>query len=171
MPNTKRILTEQLSENTSWETPRELFRQLDRYFKFELDAAASRDNALCQQFWTEADNALVKPWAVATYLNPPYGDQIPAWMRKAKREGQSGNTIVCLIPCRTDTEWFFDSVWYDVDVIIFIHGRVQFGDKGVVLGSAKFPSAIVVYNLLLQPNEREQFSYRFKRLGRVVFLK
>jgi phage N-6-adenine-methyltransferase len=171
MSNRKNPIQEQVSDNIAWETPPELFRQLNAYFHFELDAAASPENAKCARFWTENDNALIQPWAKSTFLNPPYGDQIPAWMRKAKREAQLGNSIVCLIPCRTDTEWFFDSIWYDADIIIFIHGRLQFGDEGVKAGSAKFPSAIVVYNLPLDASARVQFVNKFFRLGRVVFLK
>lgn len=42
----------QQPKSHEWETPPELFRQLDAEFGFMLDAAASHDNALCPVFFT-----------------------------------------------------------------------------------------------------------------------
>ena len=41
-----------------WETPKGLFDYLDSRFDFEIDAAASKENALLSAFWTEEDDAL-----------------------------------------------------------------------------------------------------------------
>lgn len=43
-------------------TPKTLFDALDAEFHFDLDAAASPDNAKCESFYTDADDALSRPW-------------------------------------------------------------------------------------------------------------
>jgi hypothetical protein len=70
-------------------------------------------------------------------MNPPYGRDIGKWMKKAY---ESGATVVCLVPARTDTKW-----WHDYAMkgkITFIKGRLKFGSA---LNSAPFPSAVVVF--------------------------
>lgn len=73
-------------------------------------------------------------------MNPPYGRTIKQWMRKAYESSISGATVVCLVPARTDTEW-----WHEYAMkgdITFIRGRLKFGDAK---NSAPFPSAVVVF--------------------------
>lgn len=54
-------------------TPRYLFEFLEQKFgKFVLDAFADSANALCDNFYTEQDNALVQPWPDGTFANPPF---------------------------------------------------------------------------------------------------
>lgn len=76
-------------------------------------------------------------------MNPPYGREIGAWMRKAHDESLRGATVVCLVPARTDTAW-----WHDYAMrgrIEFLRGRLRFGNAK---NSAPFPSAIVVFHPL-----------------------
>jgi phage N-6-adenine-methyltransferase len=81
---------------SDWETPPWLFRLLDSVFHFQLDAAATAETAKCSRFFNPEDNALVLEWAPGpVFLNPPYGKQIGAFMRKAAEQGSCG-TAVCL---------------------------------------------------------------------------
>lgn len=57
------------SASVEWETPQELFDQLDREFHFTLDACATPENAKCKRFFTIQDNGLMQPWGGAR----PYG--------------------------------------------------------------------------------------------------
>ncbi len=128
------------SESIYWETPQWLFDALDKEFGFTLDVCATPDNTKCQRYFTEEDNALLKDWgAEVCWMNPPYGDQIRKFMAKAHNASQSGATVVCLVPARTDTLW-----WHKFAMkhsIRFLRGRLKFGKSDQ---SAPFPSAVVV---------------------------
>jgi len=76
------------------------------------------------------------------WLNPPYGRGIGKFTAKALEETECGVTTVCLLPARTDTRWWHDTVAGHADYIQYIKGRIVF--KGEEHG-APFPSAIAVY--------------------------
>lgn len=52
------------SEREDWTTPQNLFDELNAEFNFTLDAAASPENAKCERFFTEEQNALCQNWGV-----------------------------------------------------------------------------------------------------------
>lgn len=129
------------SQTPEWPTPKWLFDALDKEFGFSLDPCATKENAKCAKFYTRHDNGLLKPWQGETvFMNPPYGNEIAAWMRKAHDAAMNdGATVVCLIPARTDTAW-----WHDYAMkheIRLLRGRLTF--EGGKYG-APFPSAIII---------------------------
>jgi site-specific DNA-methyltransferase (adenine-specific) len=75
-------------------------------------------------------------------MNPPYGRTIGSWMAKAHEASQRGATVVCLVPARTDTQWFHDHVLTAGAEIRFMRGRVKFGDAA---NGAPFASLLVIY--------------------------
>lgn len=128
------------SASDMWETPQALFKKLDQQFHFELDVCATKENAKCARFFTEAEDGLIQKWTGVCWMNPPYGRAIGLWMRKAFESSKEGATAVCLVPARTDTAW-----WHDFAMkgeIEFLRGRLKFGGHK---NSAPFPSAIVVF--------------------------
>ncbi len=74
-------------------------------------------------------------------MNPPYGREIGKWMKKAYESALAGGTVVCLVPARTDTAWWFD--YCAKGEIRFIKGRLKFGGSK---NAAPFPSAIIVFS-------------------------
>jgi site-specific DNA-methyltransferase (adenine-specific) len=124
-----------------WITPQKFFDKLDEEFHFKLDAAASPDNGKCPHNLTE--NALSEDWHMYKniWLNPPYS-QIKEFIGKAYHESLKGCNVACLIPSRTDTQYWHDYVMKAKE-IRFIKGRLRFGDGK---GSAPFPSCIVIFN-------------------------
>lgn len=130
------------SQRLDWSTPQGVFDELDAEFGFTLDVCATHENAKCDRFFTKGDDGLAQRWIHETcWMNPPYGREIGAWMRKAYGESLRGATVVCLIPSRTDTRWWHDYVMR-ADEIRFIKGRLKFdGHKN----SAPFPSAIAIF--------------------------
>lgn len=50
------------SNTDMWETPQELFDELDREFHFTLDVCAVPENAKCERYFTPAQNGLKKDW-------------------------------------------------------------------------------------------------------------
>lgn len=129
-------------ERVDWRTPRDFFAELDREFGFTLDPCATVASAVCARFFTEADNGLERSWAgERVFMNPPYGREIGLWMRKADTEAQGGALVVCLVPARTDTGWWWESVMpYYPAGVRFVRGRLRFDEAG----PAPFPSAVVV---------------------------
>ena len=76
------------------------------------------------------------------FCNPPYGRDIADWVRKCSEENAKWhNTIVMLIPARTDTKYFHDYIYGKAE-IRFIKGRLKFGDAK---NAAPFPSMVVVF--------------------------
>jgi phage N-6-adenine-methyltransferase len=121
-------------------TPDWLFDTLNEEFGFELDAAASEENARCNEFYTEAMNGLICPWRGVVWCNPPYGQELSHWVAKAHQESMGGATVVMLLPASTDTHWFHD---YCLKAEVrFIRGRLRF--KGQP-STAPFGSMIVVF--------------------------
>lgn len=123
-----------------WSTPQALFDELHREFNFTLDVCATPENAKCADFFTEADDGLTQSWRGVCWMNPPYGDEIVKWVRKAYESSLLGTAVVCLVPARVDTGW-----WWDYCIngqVRFLRGRLKFGDGA---NGAPFPSAVVVF--------------------------
>lgn len=129
------------SSSDNWPTPKKLFEELDQEFGFTLDPCASTENAKCARFFSVQEDGLTQEWTGVVFMNPPYGREIGKWMKKAFESSTQGATVVCLIPSRTDTQW-----WHEYAMrgeIRFIKGRLYFGDS---VGRAPFPSAIVIFH-------------------------
>lgn len=130
------------SKKHDWATPQELFDKLNAEFGFTLDAAASPHNAKCERYWTFEDNALHQRWEGVVWLNPPYGRDIKKWIAKAHTEAQKGATVVCLVPARTDAEFFQRMAFEHAAEIRFIKGRIKFmGAKD----PAPFPTMLLIF--------------------------
>lgn len=131
------------SESIEWATPQELFDELDSEFNFTLDPCATKENAKCKKYYTEKDDGLSKSWDnERVFCNPPYGQQISKWVKKASEA--RGGLVVMLIPARTDTRYFHDYI-YHKSKIRFIKGRIKFLGNQKGSGSAPFPSMIVIF--------------------------
>lgn len=136
------------SKNMCWCTPQDFFDKLNAEFNFALDAAATDKTAKCPLYYTPETDGLSHSWQClgAVFCNPPYGHEIGKWVRKAYKESQSGQTIVLLLPARTDTSYFHDYIYGKAE-IRFIRGRLRFvGPDGQAAYPAPFPSMVVVYN-------------------------
>lgn len=129
------------SKTDLWETPQELFDELNYEFHFTLDVCALPENAKCSVYYTPQQNGLSKPWNGVIWCNPPYGKGVGEWVRKALSASVGGATVVMLLPARTDTRWFHEYIYGKAE-IRFIKGRLKFGGSK---NSAPFPSMIVVF--------------------------
>jgi phage N-6-adenine-methyltransferase len=123
-----------------WATPTKFYDELNIEFSFTLDVCATLENAKCKKFFTVDDDGLSQEWNGVCWMNPPYGRTIGDWMKKAYHSSLKNATVVCLVPSRTDTNW-----WHDFAImgeIRFIKGRLKFGGHK---NSAPFPSAVVIF--------------------------
>lgn len=139
------------SEKTDWETPQWLFDALNHEFQFTLDAAASWENKKCKNFYSIHQDAFRLRWPGTVWLNPPYGRGIGEWIAKAQKSAEEdGATVVCLVPARTDTNWWFDHARFSE--VRFLKGRLKFVGAPT---SAPFPSALLIFG----PELRRSTSY------------
>ena len=125
-----------------WRTPRDFFDRLDAEFAFDLDAAASADNALCSRHYTEIEDGLRREWTGSVWCNLPYGRTIGAWVAKGRRSAESGSAevVVMLIPARTDTAYWHEHVMR-ADEVRLVAGRLRFSGAD----QAPFPCAVIVF--------------------------
>ena len=132
------------SKTGEWATPQDFYDKLNwRFGPFDLDPCANTHNTKCANFFTEAENGLLKKWEGHTvFVNPPYGRGIDKWIQKSYEEASKPDTrVVMLIPARTDTKYWHDYVM-KAEMVFFIKGRLKFGNCS---NSAPFPSAVVVF--------------------------
>jgi hypothetical protein len=121
------------------------YREWDKEFHFNTDPCTTSDNPLgTKHFYTKEQDGLnpKNKWIPPVFINPPYGRELPKWVKRAAMEAQIGNVpIVMLIPARTDTRWFHDYI-YGKTEIRFLKGRLVFGE---LKNSAPFPSMLVIF--------------------------
>lgn len=143
------------SISNEWETPRDFWKPYDDKYHFELDAAATDENALCKKYFTVKDDALIQDWSMykTVWMNPPYGRILGKFVKKAYEESTKGIIVVCLIPSRTDTKYFHDYC-LKYGKIEFLKGRLKFvnralpswrADGNFKRTPAPFPSCVVVF--------------------------
>jgi phage N-6-adenine-methyltransferase len=143
------------SKNDCWRTPPKLFGSLDNEFSFELDAAATEENKLCQNYLSPLEDALGRSWDApgAVFCNPPYGRDVGKWVEKAWQESRKRKEpIVLLVMACTDTVWWHDHAW-KADEIRLLRGRVHFlkADGGKAAAAPK-GSAILVFRGHVPPD-------------------
>lgn len=133
------------SAKQDWRTPRWLFDRLHAEFRFTLDAAANEENALCERYFTETDDALSHAWTGRFFLNPPYGRGVGQWVRYAWEQvyvhGHADIGVV-LIASRTDTRFWHQYALRGAEIRM-VEGRLHFDDGSA---PATFPSAVLVFD-------------------------
>ncbi len=118
------------SARGDWETPQEVYRELDREFRFTLDPCPPGGS-----------DGLTRSWkGERVYCNPPYGRGVGAWLAKATEAALA----VYLLPARTDTKWWHDYA-LKAKQIRFIKGRIGFKRADGKRSRATFPSVVLVY--------------------------
>ena len=131
------------SRSDEWETPWNLFNQLDAEFHFNTDVCATSQTKKCAHFYSKEEDGLKQTWKGTCWMNPPYGRVIKDWVKKAYTSTlYEADKVVCLLPARTDTAWWHDFIIPHAAEVRFLRGRVKFSNSKA---GAPFPSAIVVF--------------------------
>lgn len=141
------------SSSDEWETPSEVYTKLNERFRFTLDPCSTKENHLCDKYYTKEENGLCKSWKGETvFVNPPYSE-IKQWVEKCCKEYETnGTTVVMLIPSRTDTRYFHNYIYHKAE-IEFIKGRLHFSNSK---NSAPFPSMIVIYQQMEKKAKKQR---------------
>jgi hypothetical protein len=126
-----------------WLTPPWIVNELG---PFDLDPCAplQRPWDTARKHYTINDNGLLSPWEGRVWLNPPYNKEAVKWLRLMKRHKNG----TALIFARTETKWFFETVWGTAYGVLFLKGRLNFytckGEEAK--HSAGAPSVLVAYS-------------------------
>lgn len=130
------------SNADEWETPQDLYDQLNEEFSFNLDPCSTEENHKAVMYFTEKENGLKQSWGgCRVFCNPPYS-KVKQWVRKAYYEShKAGTIVVMLLPARTDTKWFQDYCLHRSE-IRFLRGRLRFSGAKF---NAPFPSMLVIF--------------------------
>lgn len=125
-----------------WITPRSI---IDALGHFDLDPCACIPQPwpTAEAMWTRNDDGLSRDWFGSVWLNPPYGPDAEKWISRLAKHGNG----VALIFARTETRWFFDTVWSHADAVMFIKGRLHFHypDGTRAKGNAGGPNVLAAY--------------------------
>lgn len=114
-----------------WSTHRDVIAYMEaRYGKYDLDAAASERNAVCEKFFAEELNCLKRWWGRNKHvlLNPPFSNPLP-FVLKAVEQAQHDNQIDMLLPADNSTAWFRIAQMHAAE-IIWIVGDVEIEKTG-----------------------------------------
>lgn len=158
------------AEQDRWRTPRPLFDALNERFRFDCDAAAMADSALCEQWFgldhpdpTRRDALSVDVrWGPRTFVNPPYSE-LERFLARCNFEAvEHGAEVTALIFARTDTEAWWRCVLGRYPAshrkagelipgalraygIWWVPGRLRFvsSETGEEAGAAPAPSVVV----------------------------
>lgn len=132
------------SASSEHPTPQWLVDQLAREFgPFDLDPCATAANAKAPRFYTKDQDGLSQPWAGRIWLNPPYGREIGAWLRRAAQAGAEGHLAVTLVPARsTGAQWWIEATAAASLPPRFIPGRLVNPETG---RQWTIPAAVLVF--------------------------
>lgn len=108
-------------KSDEWLTPPEILHVLGT---FDLDPCApiSRPWDTAAHHYTVREDGLSLSWYGRVWCNPPFGREAVKWLRRMKDHGNG----IALIPARTETAMFYETVWGFADGILFIKGRPHF---------------------------------------------
>lgn len=129
-------------KSDTWLTPPEIIRALGR---FDLDPCCPpvMPWPTADYMLNERDDGLATKWYGRVWLNPPYSRDAVKWMRKLAKHGRG----TALVFARTETEWFFETVWRAATSVLFLEGRIHFhlpcGTRAKANAGA--PSCLVAY--------------------------
>lgn len=107
------------AKSVDWLTPPEWIKALG---PFDLDPCCPPDMpwTTAKTMWSELGFA--RPWHGRVWLNPPFGSFARQWLAKMRNYGNG----IALIPARTETEMFYESVWGHANAICFVRTRPHF---------------------------------------------
>ncbi len=75
----------------------------------------------------DGGDGLTEPWSGRlAFVNPPYSAQLD-WLKRAHQQWSEGDvqTVVCLVPVRTDNKFFHATLHKDADLFL-LEGRLRF---------------------------------------------
>lgn len=129
-------------KNDEWLTPPEILQALG---PFDLDPCAPTNPPwrTAATMYDKVKDGLNYHWAGRVWCNPPFGREAVKWLRRMVQHGNG----IALVPARTETAMFYETVWNVADAVCFLKGRPHFhyvtGERAKANSGA--PIALVAY--------------------------
>ncbi|WP_375287262.1 DNA N-6-adenine-methyltransferase [Sphingomonas sp.] len=106
---------------------------------------------------SEGGDGLADDWSGRlAFVNPPYSELLK-WLKRTHEQWKAGNveTVVCLVPIRTDSPWFQQVLSVDADLFL-LQGRVRFLDPR---GKGQHtPFSLMLVALGTSPEQRKRYA-------------
>lgn len=126
----------------TWLTPIEIVEALG---DFDLDPCTPIEMPwkTAENRYTIIDDGLAQDWEGRVWMNPPYSREAVKWLRKMANH----NNSIALVFARTETSWFYETIWNKASGLLFLEGRLYFhkGDGTRAKANAGAPSVLVAY--------------------------
>ena len=121
-------------------TPPHIFAALGLTFDLDPCAAPRHDYVPAINKYVLPADGLSLPWHGKIWLNPPYGRNMGAWLRRLA----SHKNGIAFVFARTDTRWWHETV-ATADIVCFVRGRVNFVNHKTGSGTlpANAPSVLI----------------------------
>ena len=130
-----------------WQVPWWFYHKYDLKHHFKYDMAATAQNTMCENYFTEEDDSLSIDWPGDTsiWCNPPYNSRtLSKWFERGWDAAKRNSVVVFLVHARTDTKWFHE--WGVRGIPNFVKGRLHFLYDGLYTKyPAPFPSLVITY--------------------------
>lgn len=137
--------------NDSWETPQDLFDELNEEFNFTQDLCAASYNKKCRAYFNDLFcGASYTLFDHVCWMNPPYSNPKP-FVQRAWDIAEH-NLVVCLLKCDPSTQTW--AIFWDYEKhqprpgcqIRFFPKRIKFTPPVGVNGKSgpTFPSCLVI---------------------------
>ncbi len=145
-----------------WRTLPSLYERLDREFKFQYDFAATKENALCENYFTKEKDALESEAWFFNYMSEPIGFLNPPFSKvydflakateqiELARLNHGYGLICCLVKADApETKWFrhhaIDEFGRPKHELRYLWPRVPYVDiHGETRNMTKFPSMLII---------------------------
>lgn len=104
---------------------------------------------------SEGGDGLIDDWnGRLVFMNPPFS-QLLKWLRRAHDQWAAGRveTVVCLVPVRTDSPWFHGTLAAVADIYL-LEGRVRFLSPDGKGQPTPFSLMLVVLGATVEQKER-----------------
>lgn len=147
-----------------FETPPWLFSILNKIFNFQVDICATKDNRLCEAYYSEQHSALEYNWSdyfQIAFMNPPYSKKggKDLFIKKAYEESLKGSATVSVLPIKTSTKAFHNYIYSNPNCRVhFLKGRPKFYLNGKPSENSGRNDIMIVTFF----NEKESEVYRLK---------
>lgn len=140
--------------NDEWTTPKKLFDYQDNLYHFNVDAAATAKNKLCERFYSKKNSFLrtvAKDFDCESriWCNPPYSMAREFADHCYKLYCRRDVCSYLLLPVRSDRIWFQQLIHKTFVTTQYYTGRIHFGNAtgsafmynvGIIIG---FPGCLL----------------------------
>ena len=130
------------SKSDTWLTPPDWLAKLGQ---FDLDPCCPPNMPwrTATHMISRPEDGLLAKWSGRVWMNPPFGREAAIWLRKMRDHGDG----VALVPARTETAMFYESVWGHSSGVCFVRGRphFHFGDGTRAAFNSGAPICLVAY--------------------------